>query len=439
MATPPHPRNQGSILYGYPEEWKSFAERRSQFVVRFANLEKAIDAAFQRIHRTKGPLDTIIYFLGRLGVEEFSEILLLCRNGYGIGAQKLLRAMYERAVTARHLVKHPEDVRNYMDFHRVSDHKILQATKSLGGTVFSQQQAERIERDYEEVREQFLITKCKECKTTRLNHTWSKTDIVAMARESEDLWGLILHAYHLPTREFHSTMGAIFSRLDAEAAARNEGLIFDSAAQRGRADVAIFCAHAILLNILHLQAEHFQLKELEPLLQTCNEDFAVIAKAHPLGAKQMIVEERPMPEEEANRRRDLYDEHRKQAWQDIQSSTDDFDKNLLAVSSAAFGLSLGFIKDIVHLPAAVWLPVLYVSWGCLAACVVTTIFSFRLSVAALKKHLEYLYEYYVNEKAEYLTKKSTAERLLAWFTWVAASCFLAGIACTLIFCIKNLH
>lgn len=285
MATPPNPkRNRGSILYGYPEEWKSFAERRSEFVLRFVNLEKAIDAVFKRIQKTTGPSDKIIYFLGRLGVEEFSEILLLCGNGYGIGAQKLLRAMYERAVTARYLVTHPNEIKNYMDFHRVSDHKILQATKSLGGTVFSEEQAERIERDYEAVREQFLITKCKECKTTRLNHTWSKTDVVAMARESEDLWGLILHAYHLPTREFHSTMGAILSRLDAGHAVRDKGLIFDSAAQRGRADVAIFCAHAILLNILHLQAEYFQLKELEPLLQTCNEDFALIAKAHPLGA-----------------------------------------------------------------------------------------------------------------------------------------------------------
>jgi hypothetical protein len=31
------------------------------------------------------------------------EILLLSANGYGIGAQKLVRGMYERAVTARYL------------------------------------------------------------------------------------------------------------------------------------------------------------------------------------------------------------------------------------------------------------------------------------------------------------------------------------------------
>jgi anaerobic C4-dicarboxylate transporter len=144
-----------------------------------------------------------------------------------------------------------------------------------------------------------------------------------------------------------------------------------------------------------------------------------------------------MSQGDDERRRELYDAHLKQTWQDIQSSTDNFDKNLLTVSSAALGLSVGFIKDVVHFPTAVWHPVLYVSWGCLAACIVITIFSFRLSVAALKKHLEYLHEYYEKRNDEYLKKKSTAERLLDWFTWVAASCFLIGIICIVAFCIKN--
>ena len=105
------------------------------------------------------------------------------------------------------------------------------------------------------------------------------------------------------------------------------------------------------------------------------------------------------------RRQELYDAHLKQTWQDIQSSTDDFDKNLLAVSSAALGLSVGLIKDIIHFPTAVWHPVLYASWWCLAACIVVTVLSFRLSVIALKKHLGYLYEYYIEKNEEYQEKR----------------------------------
>jgi len=142
-------------------------------------------------------------------------------------------------------------------------------------------------------------------------------------------------------------------------------------------------------------------------------------------------------EDEDKRRRDLYDEHRRQTWQDIQSSTDNFDKNILAVSSAALGFSLAFIKDFAHLPTAAWRPVLYASWLCFATCIVITVFSFRLSVAALNKHLEYLREYYEKKNEEFLMKRSTAGKVLNVFTWVAASLFLGGIICTMIFCIKN--
>jgi hypothetical protein len=270
------------IEYGYREEWAAFATRHAEFTKRFVNIEKAFKTAFNRIHKTSSLAERTIYFLGRLGVEEFMEILLLCGNGYGIGAQKLVRGMYERAVTARYLYKYPDEVRNYLDFNRVTDHKSLLAIQStMGHDVFSPEQTVKIERDFDAVKGQFMVSDCKTCKTSRLNHTWSKVDIVSMARMSdENLWRLMVPAYYQPTREFHSTIGAIFSRLDPEAAAKDEGLIFNGAAQRDRADQSIITAHNLLLNILDLQRECFQIQELEPLLQTCFEDFEAILKEH---------------------------------------------------------------------------------------------------------------------------------------------------------------
>jgi uncharacterized protein DUF5677 len=271
--------NLPPIEYGYREEWTAFATRHAEFTRRFVNIAKAVDTAFQRIHQTSTLMERAVYFLGRLAAEEFMEILLLCGNGYGIGAQKLVRGMYERAVTARYLYKYPNEVRNYLDFNRVTDHKYLLAIQStMGDDVFSKEQTEKMERDFERVKPQFIVPDCKTCKTTRLNHTWSRVDIVSMARMSdENLWRLIVPAYYLPTREFHSTMGAIFSRLDPEAAAKEEGgLIFDGAAQRDRADQSLITAQNILLNVLDLQRECFHIQELEPLLQTCLQDFIAI-------------------------------------------------------------------------------------------------------------------------------------------------------------------
>jgi hypothetical protein len=283
------------ILYGYPEEWNSFAFRHQQFTRRFANIEKAIDLAFLKTYQTTGPTERTIYFLGRLGVEEFMEVLLFCGNGYGIGAQKLIRGMYERAVTARYLFKHPEETDNYLDWYHVTNYKMFVATQSgKGSKVFSfkPEQIDTIKADFEAVKKQFMVPACQEkcdtCKDARrLNHSWSKTDIVSMAREDENLEPLLVPAYYLPMREFHSTMGAIFSRLDPSAT-KEEGLIFDGAAQRDRADQAIITAYTLLLNILDLQRECFHLKEMEPVMQTCFEDFrAVLQEQRDRDAKRV--------------------------------------------------------------------------------------------------------------------------------------------------------
>jgi hypothetical protein len=272
-------RQDISIEYGYREEWFAFAARHPEFTKRFGNLAKAIDVAFQRTHHTTGPMERTVYFLGRIAVEEFMELLLLCANGYGIGAQKLLRGLYERAVTAKYLFKHPGEVDKFLAYHRVTDHKLLTAIQSsMGHDVFTPEQVEKIRHDFEQVKANFMIPDCTVCKTTRLNHTWSRKDVVSMARESGDLWPLIVPAYYLPTREFHTTMGAIFSRLDPEAVAKGEGLMFDGAAQRDRADQALVAAYPVLLNVVHLQLECFQIRELEPLMQTCFEDFREILK-----------------------------------------------------------------------------------------------------------------------------------------------------------------
>jgi hypothetical protein len=197
-------------MYGYPEEWADFQKRNPEFLRHFGNLEKAIDAAFQRVHENTELWQRTIYFLGRIGVEEFMEVLLMCGNGYGIGAQKLLRGMYERAVTANYLFKHPEQVEYFQAYERVADYKLLESLRSCGAaSVVPKERAAAIEQDYEAVKGKFEVTACKKCKTTRINHNWNKKDLVSMARESDGLWALLPYAYQGPTRQFHSTMDSI--------------------------------------------------------------------------------------------------------------------------------------------------------------------------------------------------------------------------------------
>lgn len=273
--------------YGYPEEWAAFSQSHQEFLKRFKNIEKAITVAFQRVHQTTQPLEKTIYFQGRLIVEDFMEILLLCGNGYGIGAQKLVRGMYERAVSARYLISHSDEVDHFLDFHRVADYKFLIAIEqSMGLDVFSLEQAAKIRSDYELVKAQFAVSDCKSCGTSKMNHTWSKVDIVSMARKTKNLWPFILPGYYMPMREAHSTVAAIFSRIDPESAKKDEGLIFDGELQRDRAHMALFTAHMILLDALELQREFFKIEELAPITQTCIADYIEIWKGEsPEGAR----------------------------------------------------------------------------------------------------------------------------------------------------------
>jgi Family of unknown function (DUF5677) len=261
---------ESSLIVGIPEEWKHFKQRNERFLQRFHHLESALNIAFGRKIAESETIDRIIYFTGRLCAEDFNEIYLLCGNGYGIAALKLVRGLFERTVTVRYLSMHPEEAADYLDYHWVRQHKLLKAIdETFGPELLPQEKREEIEREFQLVRDRFLISDCKECKTTRVNHTWNKLDIVAMAKRVGEVGKLIVPAYYTPLREAHATVEAIFSRLDPN----QDGLFFDGGPQRKVADQALITAHNLILNNLELQKDHFKLTNLEEPLQQCLQDF----------------------------------------------------------------------------------------------------------------------------------------------------------------------
>lgn len=139
------------------------------------------------------------------------------------------------------------------------------------------------------------------------------------------------------------------------------------------------------------------------------------------------------------RAQQLYDEHRKQAWEDIQSSTDSFDRSLLTLSSAALGVSLAFVKDVVPVSQVVWLPLLCFSWIALAIAISATVISFRFSISAQNQHLDYVYKYYIEGMQEYKEKRSRYCSAISACTAVALTFFLAGLVGTVIFASINIQ
>jgi hypothetical protein len=260
-------------IFGYPDQWEDFEKRNAKFIERFPTLKRALDMAFVREFTTNTPADRAIYFLGRLCIEDFMELLCLAANGYGVGALKLLRGLYERVVTAAYLSKNPEEADLFLDFRFISRHKALQAYIA-GGTPDKRwlDLAEKKKDDFERVKARFEVDDCKKCGTKRTNHTWSKIDFVSMAKKT-DLGKLLAQGYYEPLNHAHGTAEALMLRLRLLP---SEEIVFESGPQPGEADRALMVAHAVMVELIGVQAKYFRMADLERAYEECAQDHVEI-------------------------------------------------------------------------------------------------------------------------------------------------------------------
>ncbi len=135
----------------------------------------------------------------------------------------------------------------------------------------------------------------------------------------------------------------------------------------------------------------------------------------------------------------LYDIHRDKVWEDIKSSTENFDKYMLTFSSGALALSLAFIKDAVPLKTAVWIPSLLLSWSAFVLCILATLVSFRFSIKALESTIPALNEYYLQGKQDAFNR-----HLKSWWSKAIDCCtvgqivfFALGVILTMAFVVAN--
>lgn len=263
------------LIFGFRTEWQNYHERNGLFLERFPHLKAALDTAFIRTAHFSEPIDKFVFMYGRLCCEDFFEILLCCGNGYGLAATKLVRGLYERGVTLLYLNEHPEFMDDFLDFHHVSQRKLmLSINETMGEEIVSKEMADLVEAQYQEVKDKFMVTDCATCKTKRPNHTWNKLDFVAMAKKTP-LGQLIVPGYYLPLRQAHSTVASLLSRLEET---EGGGIGFDPEAQREEADKALMTACNIMLYVVGVQDDRFKMPNLKEQLELWAGDLMEIIK-----------------------------------------------------------------------------------------------------------------------------------------------------------------
>jgi len=142
---------------------------------------------------------------------------------------------------------------------------------------------------------------------------------------------------------------------------------------------------------------------------------------------------------EEKTRRELYAETRRDLLTRQLSNSEKFDGAVLTLSTAALGLSLTFLRDVVPLGKAQCLSVLVISWCLFGLAIFSTMASFLASQLGIKRQLEYAEEYYLNKKDDFLTKENFPAKLTEVINYISGFMFVAGILFTILFVATNLR
>jgi len=261
------------IVFGLSHEWETFLKRHSVLTEKLKPLFETLDKVFIRKVETDKEADRVVFFMGRLCVEDFMEILLLCGNGYGIGGMKLLRGLYERAVTLGYIAKNPGKAEEFLEYYHVHQgkyfnhaNKVFQMSKYL-----SAEQIAQIQSEYKKAKEKYQEIVCKKCGTCRTRFSWSELDILSMAQRA-GLDKLYLQCYYEPTLQAHATVSSLTARMKIR---ENGQVTFDEGAQHEKADWALIGAHNIILYILDVENDYFKMGLQEEIQERFN-DFKLI-------------------------------------------------------------------------------------------------------------------------------------------------------------------
>lgn len=92
----------------------------------------------------------------------------------------------------------------------------------------------------------------------------------------------------------------------------------------------------------------------------------------------------------------LYAETRSDLLKRQLSNSENADRAILSVSTAALGFSLAFLKDIVSLQDAIFPSLPYVSWALFVLSIVVTLCSFFSSQKAIEEQLDLANRYYID-------------------------------------------
>jgi len=254
MRPKPKSNKQASVVAGFPEFWQRVHDAHPLFFKVAKNLEGLQNEVLQKPVSGE-PSKILRHMLGTVS-NSFGALITLALNGYGNDAMKIARGMFEAELIASHLSKHPERVKDYVDFQALKDKRLLDYMKGFSPNLVAQIPQDRIaeiESESASVQPRF-----------RNGKTWTKTSRRQMAEEA----GLIeayLTFYSWASSMHHADVAGLSFQTDT-------ALDVDMAPSEQWIDIALISGHGCLIRILNCYNEAAHLG-MDQDIQKAIEDF----------------------------------------------------------------------------------------------------------------------------------------------------------------------
>jgi hypothetical protein len=262
--------------WGATPESDAFFDRNPKFYDAFERLMILANKTFGREYQPKDRLQDIAFNLGETCRVDFLEILFLAVHGWGIGASKLVRGLYERAVALAYMIKHPEKAERFVRYAAIQEYKVMLPAVDLAGEEeFDKMMAgtttvAQIKEFREKIKPEFQVELCKKCHATGTAFSWDENGVVAQARDvGEPYTKFYLGAYAIPNMHVHVSLTSAMQEHDKKPDQER------TEQRRQEADFALTNAHAVMLMVIRSQNDLFSL-DLEKDIEVCEKDWAIV-------------------------------------------------------------------------------------------------------------------------------------------------------------------
>lgn len=148
-------------------------------------------------------------------------------------------------------------------------------------------------------------------------------------------------------------------------------------------------------------------------------------------------EERQNPQDDYEKRFELFWQERDTLLKRSQANSENLDKAIRTLSTATLGFTLAFRDKIVDPVNVIHLWPLYVSWALLVLAILSTLNSYISSYMAINRQMEINHRYYLEYDREAMHAKNRFAQITNWLIYSSVVFYSAALLFIVLFVVLN--